>query len=65
MRAAEIYYMRRAAFTAVQCKALAHDLNRFSLAGAELFSAMNRMPKSPHELPGEATRPGGDEILVA
>jgi hypothetical protein len=35
------------------------------LAGAQLFGAMDRMPKPAHELPGDAIWPSGDEILVA
>src|SRR5580765_4417676 len=57
--------MRRACFTSVERKALAHDLDRLGLAGAQLFGAMDRMPKPAHECTGESARPSGDEVLVA
>jgi hypothetical protein len=49
----------------IQRKLFAHDLDRLGLAGAELFGAMNRLPKPAHERAGETTRPCGDEIFVA
>ncbi len=57
MRAAKIHDMGRAAFTAIKRKTLAHDLDRFGLAGLKLFAAMDRMPKPAHvrsrrEFPG-------------
>ena len=57
--------MRRACFTSVERKALAHDLDRLGLAGAQLLGAMDWMPEAAHELPGDAIWPSGDEIFVA
>ena len=57
--------MRRACFTSVERKALAHDLDRLGLAGAQLLGAMDWMPEAAHECAGDGARPSGDEILVA
>ena len=49
MRAAKSYDMGRSALATVERKTLAHDLDRFSLAGPELFGAMYGMPEPAHE----------------
>src|SRR4030095_14531773 len=57
--------MWRACFTSGERKALAHDLDRLGLAGAQLFGAMDRLQEAAHECAGESARASGDEILVA
>src|SRR5439155_23576672 len=65
MRAAKSDDMRGSGLATGERKALAHDFDRFSLAGTELFGAMYGMPEPAHERPGKTPRPGGDEIFVA
>src|SRR6266536_2343358 len=65
MRAAKSDDMRGSGLATVERKTLAHDLDRFSLAGAELLGAIDGMPEPAHERPGKTPWPGEDEILGA
>src|SRR4029450_3853950 len=65
MRAAKSDDMRGSGLATVERKTLAHDLDRFSLAGAEFLGAMDGMPEPAHKVPGKTPWPGGDEIFVA
>ncbi len=57
--------MRRAGFTAVERKALAHDFDRLGFAGAKLFGAVDRLPKPAQVIPREGAGLGRDEIFPA
>jgi hypothetical protein len=65
MRAAKSDDMRGSGLATVERKALAHDLDRFSLARTELLGAIDGMPEPAHKVPGKTPWPGGDEIFVA
>ena len=52
---AEPDHVRRAALAAIESEALAHDLNRFGLAGHEIFGAMDGMPEPAHISSREAS----------
>src|SRR5258706_8554124 len=65
VRTAESDDVRRAGFTTVQRKLLAHNLDRPGFAGAQLFGAIDGLPEPAHVVAGERSRLGRNEILKA
>src|SRR5205814_972423 len=63
VRAAEVHEVGDAALTAIEGELLAHDRDRFGVAGREVAGEIDRLPEAAQVAAGQRAGPGVDEVI--